>query len=49
VFFEDLEIREPDYYLDSVGKNSGDADMVTVMWANEAFDKDRPDTYFEKV
>ena len=23
--------------------------LVTVMWANEAFDPDRPDTFFEKV
>ena len=23
--------------------------LVTVMWANEAFDPDHPDTYFEKV
>ena len=29
--------------------NEGDEDMVTVMWANEAFDPDRPDTYFMKV
>ena len=24
-------------------------DLVTVMWANEAFDPNKPDTYFEKV
>lgn len=24
-------------------------DLVTVMWANEAFDSERPDTYFEEV
>lgn len=24
-------------------------DLVTVMWANEAFDPGRPDTYFERV
>ena len=24
-------------------------DLVTVMWANETLDKDRPDTYFEPV
>ncbi len=29
--------------------NTGAADMVTVMWSNEAFDPDRPDTYFEEV
>ena len=24
-------------------------DLVTVMWANEPFDPDHPDTFFEKV
>lgn len=24
-------------------------DLVTVMWANEQFDSNRPDTYFEAV
>lgn len=30
-------------------ENLGDEDMVTIMWANEAFDKNKPDTYFLKV
>jgi len=30
-------------------ENLGDTDMVTIMWANEAFDPDRPDTFFLKV
>ncbi|MEI6177116.1 MAG: NAD-dependent epimerase/dehydratase family protein [Verrucomicrobiota bacterium] len=30
-------------------ENLGDTDMVTVMWANEAFDPARPDTVFENV
>ncbi|WMJ22935.1 NAD-dependent epimerase/dehydratase family protein [Paludicola sp. MB14-C6] len=29
--------------------NEGETDMVTFMWANEAFNPDKPDTYFEKV
>lgn len=29
--------------------NVGDRDMVTVMWANEAFDPNKPDTYYEEV
>jgi len=24
-------------------------DLVTVMWANEQFDPEKPDTFFEKV
>jgi UDP-2-acetamido-2,6-beta-L-arabino-hexul-4-ose reductase len=30
-------------------ENLGETDMVTVMWANEAFDKDKPDTFFQEV
>ena len=30
-------------------ENVGTEDMVTVMWANEAFDPDHPDTCFEPV
>ena len=29
--------------------NIGDSDMVTIMWANEAFSPDKPDTYFLEV
>ena len=29
--------------------NEGDSDMVTLMWASEAFDPERPDTYREEV
>ena len=27
-------------------ENLGDTDMVTIMWANECFDPEKPDTYF---
>jgi len=30
-------------------QNVGDTDLVTVMWANEAFNPEKPDTFFEKV
>ena len=29
--------------------NEGETDMVTLMWASEAFDPDRPDTFYEEV
>jgi UDP-2-acetamido-2,6-beta-L-arabino-hexul-4-ose reductase len=29
--------------------NTGENDMVTVMWCNETFDPERPDTFFEPV
>ncbi len=30
-------------------ENTGDVDMVTVMWCNELFDPNNPDTYYEEV
>jgi len=30
-------------------ENLGDTDMVTFMWANECFDPEKPDTFFEEV
>lgn len=30
-------------------ENLGDTDMVTIMWANEPFDKEKPDTYYLEV
>ena len=30
-------------------ENIGDTDLVTVMWANELFNPDKPDTYYMEV
>ena len=30
-------------------ENLGETDMVTLMWANEPFDPQKPDTFFEEV
>lgn len=30
-------------------ENIGDTDMVTIMWANEVFDSEKPDTYYLEV
>lgn len=30
-------------------ENLGDTDMVTIMWANEQFDSEKPDTYYLEV
>jgi UDP-2-acetamido-2,6-beta-L-arabino-hexul-4-ose reductase len=30
-------------------ENLGETDMVTIMWANEVFDPEKPDTYFLPV
>jgi UDP-2-acetamido-2,6-beta-L-arabino-hexul-4-ose reductase len=46
---EKLEVVDiPPGYTHNI-ENLGDADMVTVMWANELLDPNKPDTYFEKV
>lgn len=49
VYGEKLEVVDiPCGYTHSI-ENTGSEDMVTLMWANEPYDKDKPDTYFEPV
>ena len=36
-------------YTHSITNLSGTDDLVTVMWANEPFDPETPDTYYEEV
>ena len=36
-------------YTHNIINLSDTDDLVTVMWANERFDPQRPDTYFEEV
>ena len=43
VFFEDLEIREPDYYLNSVGETLGDTIGNIIAKSYEVLLKERPD------
>jgi UDP-2-acetamido-2,6-beta-L-arabino-hexul-4-ose reductase len=38
----------PTGYVHAI-KNIGDSELVTLFWANEILNKDRPDTYYEKV
>ena len=46
---EKLEVVDiPVGYTHNI-ENLGDTDMVTVMWVNEVFDKDKPDTFFMEV
>ena len=46
---ENLEVVDiPVGYTHNI-ENIGDTDMVTVMWANEAFDPEKPDTYYLEV
>jgi len=46
---EKLEVVDiPVGYTHNI-ENQGETDMVTVMWVNEVFDPERPDTYFLPV
>jgi UDP-2-acetamido-2,6-beta-L-arabino-hexul-4-ose reductase len=44
-----LEVVDiPSGYAHNI-ENLGEADMVTIMWANEKYDPNNPDTYFLEV
>lgn len=46
---EKLEVVDiPTGYTHNIS-NTGDTDLVTVMWCNEIFDQQKPDTFFEAV
>ncbi|KNZ42527.1 capsular polysaccharide biosynthesis protein CapF [Acetobacterium bakii] len=46
---EKLEVIDiPTGYTHNI-ENLGDDDMITIMWANEAFDPQKPDTYYLEV
>jgi len=46
---EKLEVIDiPVGYTHNI-ENLGNTDMVTIMWVNEIFDKEQPDTFFLKV
>ncbi|MFE7063739.1 capsular polysaccharide biosynthesis protein CapF [Sutcliffiella sp. NPDC057660] len=46
---EKLQVVDiPTGYTHSI-VNVGESDLVTVMWANECFDPEKPDTYFVEV
>lgn len=46
---EKLQVIDiPTGYVHSI-VNVGDTDLVTVMWANECFDPEKPDTYYMEV
>jgi UDP-2-acetamido-2,6-beta-L-arabino-hexul-4-ose reductase len=46
---EELKVVDiPPGYTHNI-ENLGNTDMVTVMWANEQFDPNNPDTIYEEV
>ena len=46
---EKMEVVDiPTGYTHNI-ENLGDSDMVTIMWANESFDPEKPDTYYLEV
>ena len=46
---KDLKVVDiPPGYTHSI-ENVGEDELVTLFWASEVFDPEKPDTYFEKV
>jgi UDP-N-acetylglucosamine 2-epimerase (non-hydrolysing) len=43
VFFDDLEIRKPDYFLDAAGSNAAQTIAHVIMKADEVLDIEKPD------
>lgn len=43
VFFEDLEIRKPDYFLDAAGDNAAETIANIISKSDEVFRKEKPD------
>ena len=46
---EQIQIVDiPPGYTHSI-ENTGDTEMITLFWANEIFNPEKPDTYYEEV
>ena len=46
---DDMKVLDiPTGYVHAI-KNVGDEDLITIFWANEILDKEKPDTYYENV
>lgn len=43
VFFEDLEIRKPDYFLDSAGETAAKTIAKVISTSDDIFEKEKPD------
>ena len=43
IFFEDLNIRKPDYFLEAAGKNAAQTIAQVIMKADEVLEKESPD------
>ena len=46
VFFDDLDLRAPDYYLDAVGENLGQTMGNIIAKSYELMEKEKPDAVF---
>lgn len=43
IFFQDLEIRKPDYFLEAVGQNAAQTIGRVIEKSDEVFERERPD------
>ena len=46
IFFEDLNIRKPDYFLDAAAKNATTTAGNILIKMDELFEKEKPDAFF---
>lgn len=44
IFFDDLDIRKPDYFLDAAGGNAAQTIARVIQKSDEVLEKERPDT-----
>ena len=45
IFFEDLEIRKPDHFLDAAGKNAAETVGAIIARADAVLEKEKPDAF----
>lgn len=43
IFFEDLELRKPDYYLEAAGKTAAETVGLVIARSDEVMEKEKPD------
>jgi UDP-N-acetyl-L-fucosamine synthase len=45
IFFEDLELRKPDYYLNAAGKNAAETIGNAIAYIDPILEKEKPDAF----
>ena len=45
IFFDDLRIRKPDYFLDAAGKNAAETIGQVIIKIDAILEKEKPDAF----